>query len=265
MKKIKFNGVERLCPTSWDDVTIGMQQQVSKVAALQSHVKMLGIISAYCGIPVEELKVVKLSKVYDLMESLTFMGTEIPTNKALEWEFEGHTYKVDKELGEMQFQDFISIQTILAENKETYYDALPIVIAILCKRDGETLDDFDPMERQHIIKKMPISVGSSIAAFFLLNENYSKLLTHLSSPQVQETILLGKISELKYIQSRLGVQRGGKLRIRFLGGILKRYTTHLERQLKKHFNFIQSESLTTNSKQTCKKLRMKKRNQKDRN
>lgn len=236
MKQIQFNNKKYDIPCDWNEVTLKMQMEVSKVSALQSHVKMLGIIAGYTGIPVEELKTVPVKRVMDVMAGLEFMGTPIPTNKDLEWEFEGNKYKVDKNLGEMQFQDFISIQTILAENQETYYEALPIVVAVLCKREGETLDDFNPMERAKIMERMPISVASSIASFFLLNENYYKLLTHLSSKEAQESILLAKLNELKRTQNQWGQHRGGKLRMRLLRGIINRWIKSYEQQLTKHFN-----------------------------
>ena len=242
MKTIQFNNKKYDIPTSWDEVTIGMQQEVSRVASLQSHVKMLGIIAGYCGIPVQELKSAPVSRTVEMMGSLEFMSEPIPTNKDLKWEFSGHTYTVDKNLGDMQFQDFVSIQTILAENEETYYDALPVVVAVLCKREGETLDDYDPMERAKLMGQMPISVASSIGSFFLLNENYSKLLTHLSSSHAQESILLGKLNELKRTQSQLVVHRGGRWSMRLRIGILKRYTKRLEQQLTKHFSSMQSKS-----------------------
>jgi len=242
MKTIQFNNNKYKVPESWDEVSLSMQMEVSRVASIQKHVKMLGIIAGYTGIPMEELKTAKINRLYVLMESLTFMGTDIPINKKLEWEFSGHTYSVDKNLGEMQFQDFISIQTILADNKDTYYDALPILVAVLAKREGETLDDYDPIERAKIMAEMPISVASSIASFFLLNENYSKLLTHLSSTQVQESIVLGKLKELKRTASPLDQPRGGKLRTRLLLGIIRKYTKYLEQRLTKHFSIMQSKS-----------------------
>lgn len=258
MKEIQFNNKKYKIPTDWDEITLEMQMQVSRVSALQKHVKMIGIIAGYCGIPVDELKVAKINKIYDLMKSLIFMKIDIPINKKLEWEFEGFNYKVDKNLGDMQFQDFVSIQTILAENQDTYYDALPILVAVICKREGETLDDYDLIERSKIMKKMPISVASSIASFFLFRENYSKLLTHLSLPHVQQNILLGKLNELKTTQNPLDQRHGGKWLTRLLLGILRRYTKFLEKILMKYFNTIQSKSSTTNWMQTFKKLVMKK-------
>lgn len=242
MKTIKFNNKEYDIPTTWDEVTLDMQVKVSEVAALQSHVKMLGIIAGYTGIPVEELKSAKINKVSDLMAGLTFMKTEIPVNKKLEWEFEDEVYSVDKNLTEMQFQDFISVQTILAENEKNYYSALPIVVAILCKKKGETLDDFDVYERAKVMGRMPISVASLIAAFFLLNENYSKLLTLLSSPNAQQKIVLGKLRELKHTTNRLGQHRGTTMRYRFLMGVIRIYNKYLERRLVKHFKSMQSKS-----------------------
>jgi hypothetical protein len=211
---------------------------------------MLGIIAGYTGIPVDELKSVKINKVNDLMAGLKFMKEPIPINKKLEWKFEGRDYVVDKNLGDMQFQDFVSIQTILAENEDTYYKALPIVVAILCKRKGETLDDFDIHERAKIMGRMPISIASSIASFFLLNENYYKLLTHLSSPHAQQEIVLGKLRELKRTTNRLGQHNGMTMRYRFLMGVIKTYNKYLEQKLVRHYKSIPSKSSTSNWKQT---------------
>jgi len=258
MKTIKFNKKEYNIPTSWDDVSIEMQCKVSEIASIQQHVKMLGIVAGYTGIPVEELKTSKIEDVNEVMAGLTFMKETIPINKKLKWEFEGHEYSVDKNLSEMQFQDFISIQTILAENEETYYKALPIVVAILCKRKGETLDDYDIIERSKIMERMPISIASSIAAFFLLNENYYKLLIHLSSPHAQQKIVLGKLKELKLTMNPLGQQHGMTMRSRFLMGVIRIYSKSLEQRLVKHFKSMQSKSSTNNWRVTLQNWFMKK-------
>ena len=258
MRTIQFLNKKYEVPTNWNEVSLDMQVKVSEVASLQSHVKMLGIIAGYCGIPVVDLKSAKINKIQDLMASLEFMKEPIPINKSLEWEFEGNEYIVDKNLGDMEFQDFISVQTILSENVETYYKALPIVIAILCKRKGETLDDFDIHERAKVMGRMPISTASSIAAFFLLNENYYKLLTHLSSPHAQQEIVLGKLRELKRTTNLLAQQHGTTMRYKFLMGVIKTYNKYLEQRLLKHFKSSQSKSLTNNWKQTLLNWFMKK-------
>lgn len=259
MKEIKFNGNTYSCPESWDEVTIGMQQEVESVASIQKHVRMLGVIAGYTGIPIKELKEAKILDVNQVMESLTFMKDKIPPNKELKWEFEGQTYKVDKNVGDMEFQDFVSIQTILSDYKDRYYDALPILCAILAKREGEKLDDYDPIERAETFKKMPLSVATSIAAFFLLKGNYSKVATHLSSPIVQRNILRAKVNDIKATLSPLGQERGGKLRTRLLLGILRLYMKFLERRLRKYYNSMQLEFSTINSKPIYLKSLEKKR------
>jgi hypothetical protein len=250
MKTINFNNKEYEIPTSWDEVSLDMQCKVTEVAAIQPHVKMLGIIAGYTGIPVEELKSVKIDEVSDLMAGLEFMQEKIPTTRRLEWEFEGHKYSVIKNLSDMEFQDFVSIQTILAENEESYYKALPIVVAILAKRKDETLDDFDIHERAKIMGRMPISIASSIGSFFLLNENYYKLLTHLSSHHAQQKLLLGKARELRSTTNRWVQQRGTTMRYKFLMGLIAIYSKYLERRLEKHFKSTQSKSSTKSWSQT---------------
>jgi len=264
MKTIQFNNKKYLIPETWDEVTLDMQMTVGKVTALQPYVQTLGTIAGYTGIPVEDLKNAPIKKLHVLMESLTFMNEDIPTNKDLKWEWQGHKYSVDKNLGEMQFQDFVSIQTIVAEHRNSEYDAIPIIAAVLCKREGETLDDYDPIERSEIFKQMPIGVASSIASFFLLKENYLNLLTNLSSPRLQEDILRVKLNELKRTQSQLVVRCGGKLRMWLLRGILRQWIKSFEAQLTKSYSTTASKSLTTNWKQTFRKLFRKIGRKKDR-
>lgn len=242
MKEIKLKETTYLIPQSWDEVTIEQQIEVERIGRLNPKVRMIGIISGYCGIPVSVLKKEPVKNLFELMGSLNFMKDQIPRNKELKWEISGHTYQVDKNISDMQFQDFVSLQTLLSDYKDRYYESLPLICSILAKREGETLDDYDIYQRGELFKKMPISIASSIAGFFLIKKRYSNLLSVLSSRDVQKNILLGKIKGLENMLNQSEAHRGGKLRTRFQIMIIKTYLTYLGKKLVKYFNSGQSKS-----------------------
>jgi len=258
MKTIQFLNKKYIIPESWDDVTLKMQMEVSSVAAQQTYVKTLGILAGYTGIPVEELKTAKISDLERVMKSMTFLQTPIPEAPVFNFNFNGKNYVVQENILEQQFQDYVAIQTAIGEYGENKWMVTPYILAIMCKHDKETLDDFDINTRAKEFEELPISIANGISTFFLSNLTVSKSIMMFSLPEVQESIIQSKINELKHSVEQLRKQRGGNLLIRLWTMILRKYIKSLECHLAKYYNLPASKHSKKKWKPTSMILPLKK-------
>lgn len=254
MKSITFNKQKYNIPTSWDEITLGMQIKVSQVASKQQYVKTIAILAGYTGIAVEELKTAKVHQLTKVMKALSFIKTPIPDEPVMEFEFNGKKFLIKNNMLEQEFQDYVSIQTAIAEHENNQWNVTPIILAVMCKHGDETLDDFDIMERAKEFEGLPLPIANGIAGFFLSQIKVSNYITMFSSPKVREDILQSKMQELNSTINQLRKQRGGNLLIRLWVLILRKYMKYLNKQLVKSYSSPQSSSLKTKWIRTYKKL-----------
>lgn len=238
MKTIKYKGNEYSCPTSYDEVTVRMQMQAEAIETNQKYVKTLGMLSAYTGIDIQLLKEGNADELVQLFKHIEFINEPLSTEPLFQFEFKGNTYNVSQTLVQQQFQDFVAAQTAIAEYNNNNWKLLTYLLAIMAKRDGETLDNFDINERAMHFEMIDVNTCNRIAAFFLSNQKISNLITLLSSPQVQRDIVLGKLKELKNSLESLRKQRGGKWYIKLQIGLILMWIKYYNRQLVKYYNTI---------------------------
>jgi len=262
MKEIQFLNKKYKIPESWDDVTLGMQMQVSTVASQQTYVKTLGILAGYTGIPVEDLKAAKINDLERVMKAMTFLQEPIPEEPVFKFELHGKEYVVNANILDQQFQDYVAIQTAISEYGENKWMVTPYILAVMAKHNEETLDDFDILERAKEFEDIPIPIANGITAFFLSSLKVSKSITMFSSPEVVESIVQSKVKELKDSVEQLRKQRGGNLLIRLWIMILRKYIKSLECHWEKYCNSLQSKPSKKRWKLTSMRLRWKKRKEK---
>ena len=241
MKKIKLDGVEYEMCTSWDEVSLGKQIQVSIDSdGITNPVrKKISIISGYSNIPIDVLKKTQMNELPGLFKSMSFINEEIPGEPIEKFEFKGETYYVSQNLMNQEFQEFVSLENITQQYKDKPYLALPYILGIMCKKmtpSGvlETIDDYDIDKRSEEFKELNISIATGVAVFFSRSTNVLLNLSLLySNPQqmVQE-----KINEVK---NTLRKQAGQGWHIRFVNGILRSYVKYIEKRLNKYFTFSQ--------------------------
>ena len=240
MKKIQFNNKEFNIPQKWDEITLEQQIKVSDIVSIQSHVKMLSILSAYTGIPVQELKTSPIYKVEKVMQHLKFINEPIPSEPVLKFLFKDEYYYITENIIEQQFQDYISIQTILMENKDNIWKALPFMIAVLAKKEGETLDDYDVYERAEEFKQLPLPIVNGINSFFLSSKKVLEYSILLSSQENQIKIVEEKEKELKNLLKQSDQHTGGTLFTRWLITLYKKLILLFVNRLVKYFKSSQS-------------------------
>ena len=253
MKQIKFNGKDYDIPTEWKDVTVEMLIKSSELSELLNDAPVVAIISAYTGIPVSDLKKNKATEVTTILEDMYFISTDYKPVPKTSFVLDGITYKCEDDIVNQKFEDWVSVQTALYNFGADRARALPRILAIMCKKDGETLDDFNLDERTKLFMKLPMTDAKDVEAFFLHLLQAYKSVSLLSSTQdVQKEIVLHKVQELsdtlKTRKGQTGIFSGG----RFLIGIYQLQLLWVKKQLEKYFNLQHTNNSKKNWMQTCK-------------
>ncbi len=228
MKKIQLNSVSYQVPTSWDDVTVGDQIRISKIAQENTGLtSQLQLIAGYANIPVSVIKKTHISKLPTLVKHLEFIQEPLEDEPIENFKFKGDTYYLMPTLIEGEFQDFISLESAIKNNEESNYKALPMMIAILAKKEGENLDSYDLEERAEMFKDLPIQTANRISSFFLSFAMLSSANTQTSLELVEkerEKEMIKRFEELKSTTTKLdGLGWFGRLRMRMLHKYVKSY------------------------------------------
>jgi hypothetical protein len=227
---------------NWSEVTLKQQIQISKDtdAILMPELKRFAILSAYAGIPIPELKQANLSELTEVFKSIKFINEDLPTHPITFFEFNGKKYHCGQNLIEMQFQDFISIENILAENSGNTQVALPTILAIMCKQvkdNGqlETIDDYDIAERAKEFELLPITIAHSLSLFFSTSEKVlSNTFPLFLNPENQQVIMQKQIDT---VESMLKELAGKGLLMRCVAGILRIYLKSIKRKQDNLYTF----------------------------
>jgi len=244
MRDIKLNGKKYSVPQSWDEVTLEMQMKVSADSdAIQSDtLKKYSILSGYAGIPIDVLKHAKITDLQQLFKAIEFINTELPNTEIIEFDFNGKHFYCGQNLIDMEFQDFISIENTLSEYSGNTYNALPTILAIMCKlkKDNgvlETIDDYNVLDRAILFKKLPITIAHQLSLFFSRSEMlYSSLFQLSLNPEMQKTILQKQTDS---VENTLKEWDGKGLLTRFVRGILRHCLKSIKRQQDKLYTSSQ--------------------------
>ena len=246
MKTIQLNKVKYECPTSYEEVTLRMRMKVEDDAEKiidNPTLKRIAYISGYCNIPIEVLKETPMDKIGKIFKHLQFLSEELPTKAITTFEYKGEKYYVMPTLEKGQFQDFVSLDTATSAHKDDAHNALPLVLAILCKKEGETLDDYDVEERAKHLMDLPMTIVEPLRVFFWTIGKSSQLSIQLSSMEGKELLLNAKANVL---HDTLNKQVGGGLLMRLQRGMLRRWIQYLQNHWTKFFNSIRSKSSKEN-------------------
>lgn len=258
MKQFKFDGKNYNIPESWSDVSIAMLIKAAELSELLDEAPIIAIISAYTGIPVSQLKLSKTNEVEEIILTMKFISEPYVPKPQTSFTLDNNVYRCEDELVNQKFEDFVSIQTALYNHRDEPARALPRLLAILCKKDGECLDDFDLNERAKLMEELPMTYAKDIECFFLHSLNAYRSLTLLSSTHdIQKEIVLHKVRELqntmKVYKGQRGISFGWKIRIGYYQIVL----WWVNEVLVKYFNSPHSEHSKKNWMQTCKNWLMK--------
>ena len=246
MKTIKFNNKEYSIPENWGEVTIRQQILAESLSNTQTYIKSIGIMAAYTGIPIDELKKANAKELVEVMSLITFIDSELSKEPLFEFEYKYNKYNVTDTLMKQQFQDWVAAQTAIAEYKDNNWKMLAYLLAIMAKRENESLDNYDVNERAEHFMDIDVETCNRIGAFFLSNHQVSTLLLMLTSPEAQQEILTSKMQELKHTVDKLKKQRGGQWYMRLWIGVMRLWIRYYTHQLEKYFNSLRLNNSTKN-------------------
>jgi len=251
MKKFQYKNVKYEVPTSWQEIPLSMVMKMAEdeKAFKTDATRQLSYISAYAGIPVEILKKSTITEVQKLFKYLEFLQHPLPETPITDFEFQGNKYSLASTLLKQEFQDFVSMETVLADNDGDVYKALPMMLAIMCKREGESLDDYDLAERAEMFKDLPMTIAHPLSVFFWQQEKMSTILSQLSSQQ--ESLIVMKANEVLITLNR---RDGMGWLMRLLVSTLASWIRFTMLPRNKHSIFMRLKSSIMRCKQRCKKL-----------
>jgi hypothetical protein len=259
MKTVKFDGKDYNVPCAWQEVTVGMLIKTSELDEILDDAPLIAILSAYTGIPLKELKHGKSAEVQEILAIMDFISTPYVPQPRSEFEYNDKHYECQEDLIDQSFEDFVSIQTCLYNNRDEPTKGLARLLAIYCKQEGETLSDFNLSERAKLFEGLSMTIAKDIEAFFLVNLNAYKGLSILSSIQGKENdIVQERLKELRNTVKAYKGRIGGYSLMKLQIGLFQIYLWLWQRELVKSY----STPHISNSKkiwtQTCKKLHLMK-------
>lgn len=263
MKTIMFNEKEYQCPECWCEVSLGMLIKTSELNDILVDAPIVAIVAGYTGIPTQELKLSNLSEISPILEILDFIYEEYKPVPSNSFEFKGKLYSTKPDLAECNFEDWVSIQTILYNNRDNPVMGLPKIIATFCKQEGETLDSFDLEDRAKYFMDLPLPTAKDIEGFFLSNLIAYKSISQLSSIiKEQEKLILSTLTELDSTMIKRKEQSGTSFFTKFQISIYRMYIRYLKRGLERYFNYGPSKSSKRSFKRILTNLHIRKFNKK---
>jgi len=251
MKQFQYKNQKYSVPCEWKEIPLRMVMQMARDEKefVSDSGKQLAYISAYAGIPVDVLKHSTITEVGRLFQYLEFLSKPLPETPIFEFEFEGEKYSVAETIAKQEFQDFISLETVIADNDGNIYESLPMIIAIMAKRQGESLDDIDLDARAKLFENLPMTIAHPLSVFFCQQEQISTMLSQLSLQQ--EHLIRMKANEVLFTLSR---RDGMAWHTRLLTSLLASWIRFTMLPQRKYSISMRPKFFITRWKQKCMKL-----------
>jgi hypothetical protein len=255
MKTILFKNKEYSIPQNWGEVTVGMLIQASLLEEITENLELITVMSAYTGIPVKDLGLNAKDEVLEILAIMDFISKPYVPKPSNEFVFKGEKYSANPDITDQNFEDWVSIQTVLHNYKDEPVKGLTKLIAIYCKKNSETLDSFDLTERAKHFEDLPMTVARDVEAFFLHSKHAYEVVSQLSLiTKEQEQLVLHKLEELRSTMKARLVQNGTSLRMKLLIGYYLIYLWYLKSLLVRYFNSTPIKPLKKTSTKIWKKL-----------
>lgn len=251
-----ISGENYSIPTSWDDIKLKTYLDVAKLKDVkEEEFKELIIISHYTGIPLQTLKRMKLSDLNEIINDMSFLAKEIPEMAIEQFTISGETFHVMQSFLLEEAQDYFAVEAILQEANHDPMKALPKLLAVVCKKQGESLDDISIEKRQtFFLENLSVQQAESLKVFFYQCASLFKINSLLYSNSDQ--IIQKKVQEVETTLKRLdGTGWYGT----WLKKTLQRFLRYYEHVWKTSYSGTQSTSKNSNIKRTLKRYLKRKR------
>ena len=164
MITIVLNEKEYQLPNEWIDISIGQLQSIANIDPSIDEVdKIIEILNIISGIPKDELLESPATEYRKLIDTISFINSEIPEKLVDYWEYDGVKYKMNLELTKMSTAECLDLDTF---SKNSDSNNLHILMAIISRPEGEKYNSDKVYERAEIFKEhMPISIAVSAQLF----------------------------------------------------------------------------------------------------
>ena len=238
MKIVKFNEKEYNIPENWSEVTLGMVIRADEYSMELEGLSLIAIIAGYTGIPIGELRVSNLNKIREIVEILGFIYKEYKGNPRNSFEYKGEEYRCFDDLQEISFEEWVSVQAVLYNHRENPVRSLSMLMSILFKKEGESLDSIDIEKRSRDFLELSYTIVKDCEGFFLASMKVYEGFGQLSSlVEVQRSQVLVIMKELEGIMKRRAGQSGTSWLTRLVIGVYRRYIKYLRRDWERSFNY----------------------------
>jgi hypothetical protein len=166
MKELTIANKVYKIPESWSDCTLRQCIKVSDLEQNEDEYKVLALVAGYADISMDEIKHMKIQELKDLTNAMKFVLEPLPEVPITEFDFNGKHYYTIESFLQAEAQDFFTTEAILQNYKDNTYKALPELLAVMCKQQGETLDNYDLQERAKEFLDLPMDIANGIRVFF---------------------------------------------------------------------------------------------------
>ena len=181
MRLVKINGKSTHVPESWADVTLQRYTVAAKALRDHSkhHNKAIGAsIAALLNINEPTLFSCDVELLDELATILNFFFTTQPQPLPVgEFTIKDTTFKVPTEIENQSFGEFVDMDTLVTDNADDYMQAVPGILAIYCRPEGEAYNPDLTPSRTAMMQTMNIELAEGMAAFFLTKGQLSRSLT----------------------------------------------------------------------------------------
>lgn len=249
MLSIKVNGKYYNIPESWEDVTIRKQIEVTQFKRLDESFRNIHMISTYTGIPFDLVKKMNINQFNEILGLMQFLA-KAPEGKIIgSFAHNNKTYYLADSLLAGETQDFLSIEGLLKRYNDNQTEALPYIIAIVAKQNGETLDNYDPMKRGEEFMDLPYSVAHDVWFFF----GQTRIALQSSTEQYLMAQDRAMEASLSYSETILKRSDGQGLYRKLLRTYLLQYIKYTRKSWASFLTTTQLESSNRNLKAESKK------------
>jgi hypothetical protein len=155
-------------PTSWDELTLKMFQDIEKYYSDKDEgFNIREVLHIFTNKSEDEINALPITFTNELMNKLIFLKDKPKDVKPSNFiEIDGERYGINV-MEQLKTGEFVSIDTILKNDPHDYVS----VFAVLCRKDGEIYDSkFEAEEfekRVELMGKQPVMKMLPLIAFFL--------------------------------------------------------------------------------------------------
>lgn len=135
MITIELEGKDYKMPESWDEVSVGLFEEIVRMTSILSEYKSdvqysIDMFSVLTGAPAETLSRMTRKGFEDLSKAVEWVNEEVKPSNKKHWVFDGIEYLPVEDLGSLSMGDSVSLELIIKDSNEATIltNILPVLI-----------------------------------------------------------------------------------------------------------------------------------------